>query len=57
MMSGFNLFFNLIHINMGHGCILTVEDLGQLFESRSASLDVEEVDEEKLNEDPDLVGR
>jgi hypothetical protein len=42
---------------MGHGCILTVEDLGQLFESRSASLDVEEVDEEKLNEDPDLVGR
>jgi hypothetical protein len=57
MMSGFNLFFNLIHINMGHGCILTVEDLGQLYESRSASLDVEEVDEEKLNEDPDLVGR
>lgn len=55
MMSGFNLFFNFIQINMGHGCIITVEDLGQLFESRPASLDVEEVDEEKFNEDPDLA--
>jgi hypothetical protein len=55
MVSGFDLFLNLMQINMGHSCIITVEDLGQLFESRSASLDVEEVDEEKLNKDPDLV--
>lgn len=55
MMTGSNLFFNFMQINVGHGCIITVEDLGQLFESRSASLDVEEVDEQKLNEDPDLA--
>lgn len=40
---------------MGHGCFLAIEDLGQLFKSRTTSLNVEEVDKEKLDEDPDLI--
>lgn len=52
-----NIFLNFAQINMGHGGVITIEDLGQLFECRSTGFNVEEVDEEKLDEDPDLAER
>lgn len=58
-MGGFSLnvdiFLNFMQINMCHSCVLAVEDLGQLFKSRATSFNVEEVDEQKLDEDPDLT--
>lgn len=50
-----DIFPDFGQINMGHGCLLAIEDLGQLFKSRATSFNVEEVDEEKLDEDPNLI--
>lgn len=50
-----DIFPDFGQINMGHGCFLAIEDLGQLFKSRATSLNIEEVDEEKFDEDPDLI--
>jgi hypothetical protein len=43
IMRGVDIFLNFVQVNMGHSCILAVEDLGQLFKSRSTGFDVEEV--------------
>lgn len=40
---------------MRHLGIITIEDLSQLLESGTPGLDVEEVDEAELNEDPNRV--
>lgn len=50
-----DIFFNFMQINMGHSGIIAVEDLGQLFKSRSTSFDVEEIHEKQLDKDPNLV--
>lgn len=39
---------------MGDGGIITIKDLGQLLKGRPAGLHIEEVDKDKLNENPDL---
>lgn len=46
---------NLVSINDGDLSFVTIEDLGDLFESRALSLDVEEDDEDELKEDPNLM--
>lgn len=50
-----NLFHDLLQIDMRHLGIITIEDLSQLLESRTPGLNVEEVDEAKLDEDPNSV--
>lgn len=48
------IFFNFMQINMGNCSALSIEDLGQFFQSGTFRLHVEEVDEEKFNENPNL---
>ena len=43
ILSEVNLLLNLLHIDVSHS-ILAVKDLGDLFQSRSLGLDVDEVD-------------
>ena len=50
-----NLLLNLLEINMRYLGIITIEDLSQLLEGGTPSLNVEEVDEAKLDEDPNSV--
>jgi hypothetical protein len=50
-----NLLLNLMQINMCDNSIFTIEDPSQLLESRAPSLDVEEVNKEEFNKDPDSV--
>lgn len=50
----FNLLLHSLHVYM-RDRILAVEDLGDLLERRPARLDVEEVDEDELDEDPERV--
>ena len=49
-----NLLLHLPHINVSHG-IMTVKDACNFFQSRAFCLDVEEVDERKLQAVPDGV--
>lgn len=49
-----DFLLNLVDADVGHLAVL-VEDLGKLLEGGAAGLDVEEVDEDELAEDPDLV--
>ena len=50
-----DLLLNLIQINVCNGSLVAVKDLGQLLERGTAGLDVEEVHEHELDEDPDGV--
>jgi hypothetical protein len=50
-----NLLLNLMQINMCDNSIFTIKDPSQLLESRAPSLDVEEVNKEEFNKDPDSV--
>jgi len=52
-----DLLLNLVDIDMRDLSRLTIEDLCNLFECGTACLDVEEVDENKLDEDPDCVDK
>ena len=51
------LLLQLIQVDVGHGRVLAVDDLGQLLERGAARLDVHEVDEAELEEDPALWKR
>ena len=48
------LLLDLVHVQVGDLCILSVEDLGEFLESWASGLDVEEVHECKFDEDPNL---
>jgi len=52
--TGIEFFFNLVNIHMRDSRVLSVDDLGQLFEGGAFGLDKEEVDKDEFNEDPDL---
>lgn len=43
-----------MHIQVRDLCAFAIEDLGQFFERRALRLDVEEIDEDELDKDPDL---
>ena len=51
---GEGLRTGLVGINKSNLSFITIEDLSDLFEGRTLSFDVEEGDEEKFDEDPDL---
>lgn len=46
---------NLVIVDKGNLSLVSVEDLGNLLESRPLGLDVEEGNEEEFDEDPDLI--
>lgn len=50
-----NLLLHLLEVEVGHGRVLAVDDLGQLLEGRALGFDVHEVDEGQLAEDPASV--
>lgn len=50
-----SLLLDLLHSNMANGSVVTVNDLGNLLQSRTSCLDIHEVDEDDLTEDPDGV--
>lgn len=50
-----NLLLELVEVEAGHGGFVAIDDLGQLLESRATGLDVHEVDEDELEEDPALL--
>ena len=49
-----DVLLNLVEIQVGNLSTLTIEDLGEFLESGTAGLDVKEVDEEELEEVPDV---
>lgn len=51
---GMKLLLDLVNINVRDFGVLSIEDLGQFLKSWATGLDVEEVDEEEFQEDPDL---
>lgn len=51
------LLFDLADVEMSHGGILAVDNLGQLLEGRAPGLDVHEVNEAEFEEDPALCKR
>ena len=53
-MSELSLLLNLVKINVGNS-VLAIENLGNLLESRALGLNVEEVDEDKLDGIPESV--
>lgn len=46
---------NLVGVHNGNLGLVAVEDLGNLLESGTLGLDVEENDEDEFEEDPDLI--
>ncbi len=50
-----DLLLDLVQIQMSNLCLITIEDLGEFFQSGTAGLDHEEVHENKFAEDPDGV--
>ncbi len=48
-----DILFDLPHVDARHG-VHAVEDVGDLLQSGALGLDVEEVDEDELEEIPDL---
>lgn len=50
-----NVLVNLAQVNVGDLGLITIEDLGDLLESGSAGLDVEDGNEDEFEEDPALV--
>jgi hypothetical protein len=53
--SGESVIANLVGVNNSDLSLITIEDLGDLLEGRALGLDVEEGDEYKFQEDPDLA--
>lgn len=49
-----NIGFHLLQVDRSDLRLVTIEDLGDLLESRALGLDIQEEDEEEFNEDPDL---
>ena len=45
----------LVNIDLSHLSFFTIEDLRDLLQSRSTSLDVKEVHEDKFKRDPTLI--
>ncbi len=54
---GMDLLLNLVDIDMRDLGRLAIEDLCDLFECGTACLDIKEVDEDKLDEDPYSVDK
>lgn len=52
-----NLFLGLCHVDVSDGGVLTIEDRGDLLESRPSSLDEDEVDPDRFNDIPTLQTR
>lgn len=50
------LLLDLVDVDLANGSILAIDELGQLLESGALGLDVHEVDEGELEEDPALGG-
>lgn len=50
-----SLLLDLIHGDVADSGVITIDDLGDLLESRTTGLDVHEVDEADLTENPDAV--
>lgn len=53
ILADLHLLLSLCQIDVGHG-ILAIEDLGDLLEGRSLSLDEDEVNPDRLNDIPKL---
>ena len=49
-----DVLLDIGQVDLTHLSIITVEDLGNLLKGRTAGLDVEDGDEDKLEEDPAL---
>ena len=54
LLSNVNLLFNLLEVNICDISIFTIEDLSQFLESGTTGLNVEEVNEDKFDKDPNL---
>lgn len=54
LFSDVNLLLDLLQINMCDSSIFTIEDLSQFLESGTTGLNVEEVNKDKFDEDPNL---
>lgn len=52
-----HLLLELVEVDASNGGLVAIDDLGQLFESWTPGLDVHEVDEDELEEDPALLGQ
>jgi hypothetical protein len=52
---GHDVGLNSLEIDVTNLCLITVEDLSDLLESWAPSLDVEDSDEDKFEEDPALA--
>ncbi|KAI6771414.1 hypothetical protein HG531_009039 [Fusarium graminearum] len=50
-----SLLLNLLHGDVANSSVVTINDLGNLLKSRSSGLDIHEVDEGNLSENPDGV--
>jgi len=51
------IFLNLVHVQVGDQCLITVKELGKFLKSWASSLNIEEVDEEPFDNNPDGVER
>lgn len=51
------IFLNLVHIQMGDQCLVTVEELSKFLKGWTSGLNIEEVDEKPLDNNPDSVKR
>lgn len=51
------LLLDLVDVDMSDLGLVAIDDLGQLLEGGSLGLDVHEVDEAQLEEDPALEGK
>lgn len=55
LLVGQDLLLNRIKSDIGNSSVVAINDLGNLFESRSTSLDIHEVNEENFTKDPNGV--
>jgi hypothetical protein len=49
-----DILVHIVNVNVRNLCLVSVEDLCEFFESGTFGLDVEEVDKDEFDEDPDL---
>lgn len=49
-----DLLLHLVQVDMSNGAV-SIKDLGEFLEGGTFGFDVEEVDEDKFDEDPDCV--
>ena len=45
----------LVQVDLSNLCLFAIEDLGNFFQGRATSLDVQEEDEDKFESDPALL--